>query len=67
MLMFTQEYERAREHCSDLEQELSETRGQLNDKDRVICQMELVRVQRSCSITHVHNYIVVNCRRVMLN
>ena len=41
--MMTQEFDRAQDHCSELEREMSEARGLLNDKDRVISEQTLVR------------------------
>lgn len=42
--MMTQEFERVQDHCAELEREMSEARGLLNDKDRVISEQVLVRL-----------------------
>ena len=41
--MMTQEFDRVQDHCAELEREVSETRGLLNDKDRKISEQALVR------------------------
>ena len=37
-----QDFERVQEHYTELDKEVTETRGLLNEKDREICQLELV-------------------------
>ncbi len=34
--------EQVQDHCGELEREVAEVRGQLNEKDTEICQLELV-------------------------
>ena len=41
--MMTQEFDRVQDHSAELEREVSETRGLLNDKDRKISEQALVR------------------------
>ena len=40
--MMTQEFDHIQDHCAELEREISEARGLLNDKDRVISEQALV-------------------------
>lgn len=40
--MAVEEMERVQDHCGDLEKEVVEVRGQLNDKDTEMCRLELV-------------------------
>ena len=47
--MMTQEFDRVQDHCAELEREVSETRGLLNDKDRKISEQALVRT--NCEIS----------------
>ena len=54
--LLSQEYERAQEHCADLEHEVAETRGLLNDKDREICQLNLVGLAQ-CNTHTGYNYM----------